>query len=561
MSCLIVGAGPVGLFTALELVRRDVDVVLIDVRETPDRLTKASGIHVRTLELLPEAITAKILGEAVHVTRAVIHEHSRVDILDLDSGIMDGIHTQEQWRTEAMLTKHLEELLAAKGRPGPPVRRGVALETLRDDGECVHCSLQGPGGMTTEETYDYVIGADGGRSHVRHLLGVRFEGSTDAHFFVAMHAHFEDVDVGTKDQASARISLSRGGLALAVPLPPVADEPKALSQLVVADLDSDEALAAGVPDQFPTVDAMENLLRRRGLGGPGLRVRPGSVQWTTAFHLNYRLATTFQRGRVLLAGDAAHCHPPTGGQGMNVGLQDAVNLGWKLALVVQGRAAPGLLTTYTQERRAVDANIVRFVRRATAAVVARGSLVTAFRPLLRRMVLCSPGARRQAARTLGMVAHSYAGHALSREVWGWPGSVSAWIGQLWRRYMSARPHAGDRFPGVALRPGTDPATPAVPAYPASGTWRLVVCLADGTAADDAMDALVLAAKPLSPLLSAVHASEQGTLHDLGAAGASCALLVRPDAYIALRVEPLADAANAVQNYVAFIAAGAPQGTA
>ena len=257
---LIVGAGPVGLATAISLAEQKMSCRLVDLNFAPVKLTKASGTHPRTLELLPRPIVKSILRESVHVGAANIYENDdsgrpaqKILAMNMSkkSDTFDGISTMEQWRTEGHLTSYLGTLPDVSRGRGKlmAVERGIELIHLAQDENGVTVTLidHNKGGEEAELRCKYVVGTDGGRSTVRRLLHLRFDGETMEEDFVALHASFEGLGaIGGADGSGFRgdpklrptdviFSKGRGlasGWGFFMPLPN--DEPRA--QLVIADM-------------------------------------------------------------------------------------------------------------------------------------------------------------------------------------------------------------------------------------------------------------------------------------------------------------------------------------
>jgi 2-polyprenyl-6-methoxyphenol hydroxylase-like FAD-dependent oxidoreductase len=229
-----------------------------------------------------------------------------------------------QSRTEAILSARLAEL-------GVEVERGVELVGLEEDGDGVTASLKRADGATEATRALYLAGCDGARSAVRHALGIDFEGITEPETFLLGDVR---IDGGDLDDRSLYLWWHDGGTIALFPF-----EEGVWRVFAVRD-------AAG--DEPATLEELQRAVDRHG--PPGLRLRDPT--WLSVFRINERLAAHYRKGRCFLAGDAAHIHSPAGGQGMNTGIQDAVNLGWKLAYALKGLGdAATLLDSYEAERR------------------------------------------------------------------------------------------------------------------------------------------------------------------------------------------------------------------
>ncbi|WP_280472435.1 FAD-dependent monooxygenase [Nocardia cyriacigeorgica] len=335
---LIAGAGPTGLTLAIDLARRSIPVRLIDRAEQFSAGSRGDGIQPRTLEVFDDlgvldaihaagapapVMRAYLDGEFVG-ERRMSEPAEPTPTIPYPNGWMLG-----QSRTEAILRERLAGF-------GIRVELGTALESFAQDADGVTAVVSH--GATTETVRAaYLVGADGGAGTVRKRLGIAFEGTTDESLRMLLgdvRADALDHDYGhwfaAADNPMAGIALS--------PLP------GGRHFQCAAPLDDDAE---------PTLATLQRHLDRYS-GRDDLILT--DLTWVTVWRPNIRLARRFRVGRVLLAGDAAHVHPPTGGQGMNTGIQDAYNLGWKLAAALAGDDAQ--LDTYEPERRAVAARVL-----------------------------------------------------------------------------------------------------------------------------------------------------------------------------------------------------------
>lgn len=328
---LIVGAGPTGLMTAIELARRGVMCRMIDASEVPFDGSRGKGLQPRTLEIFEHiGITDAI------ASRAALYPQMRVHLGPLSFRIGSlGTHhpaTREtpwpnmlmlpQFRTEQALQQRLGEL-------GVGVERGKTLVSLDQDEAGVTA------GLATGETVRarFLVGSDGGRSTVRKAVGIGLVGETldNREKVVA------DLEIDGLDRREWHNWPTLKGLIAISPLP------------------EDGLFQLQAPAFVDADDKLGGLERATGF-------KAGRIAWKSRFRHQTRMAETFRRGHVLLAGDAAHLHPPSGGQGLNTSIQDAWNLGWKLALVVHG-ADLALLDTYVEERMAVAASMLKLTKR------------------------------------------------------------------------------------------------------------------------------------------------------------------------------------------------------
>jgi len=335
---LIAGSGPTGLTLAIDLARRGVGVRIVERATEFFAGSRGDGIQPRTLEVFEDlgvldAVHAAGAPQAlmrIHIDGNLVTERRMSDPREPTPAVpYPNPWVLGQSDTETILRKRLAGL-------GVEVQLSTALVTFSQDADGVIATLEGPGG-TEMVRADYLVGADGGRSTVRKTLGIAFEGSTDE----SIRMLLGDVPAAALDHdfgywfAKAREPMS--GIAL-TPLPG-----RRLFQFAAPLAQDAEPTRAVLQEQFDRMSGRTDIV----LGEP---------TWSTVWRPNIRLAQHFRDGRVFLAGDAAHAHPPTGGQGMNTGIGDAYNLGWKLAAALAG--APEILDTYEPERRTVAARIL-----------------------------------------------------------------------------------------------------------------------------------------------------------------------------------------------------------
>ncbi|MET7679236.1 FAD-dependent monooxygenase [Streptomyces sp. NPDC005423] len=348
---LIVGAGPTGLTLACELARRDVSVRIVDALPAPHRHSRGKGLQPRTLEVLEDVgVTERVLavgtthlpfrkyfdGAYVNETEPFAGDGPAPDA-PYESGVFIG-----QWQLEEILRERLAGL-------GVEVQRGCEAAELEQDPDGVTVTLTDG----RRRRAGRLVGCDGGRSRIREAAGVRFDGTSEP----AQTMVCGDVEAaGLSRDAWHQWFTSEGGAVMLCPLPGTGSFQFQASP----ELD-----AAGDPLP-PSLESFQRLFDRHARL-PGIRL--SAPTWLSAWRVSVRMVDRMRAGRVFLAGDAAHVHPIAGGLGMNTGIQDAYNLGWKLALATAGRAGPGLLDTYEEERLPVAAWTLDVSSEATARVL------------------------------------------------------------------------------------------------------------------------------------------------------------------------------------------------
>ncbi|MCY0928633.1 FAD-dependent monooxygenase [Streptomyces sp. H27-H1] len=368
---LIVGAGPVGLSAAAELVRRGVSCRLVD--RLPARLpyAKAVGIQPRTLEIWDRMGLARTVMEAavpLHGQLLYVNgsELARIE-LALPPEVPYRFAALPQYETERILEEHLNAL-------GTVIERGTELLSFTQDSGGVTSLLRTASGGEEELRTRYLIGCDGAHSTVRKGLGLSYEGGAFAEEYMLADV-VTDLDLpdgyglrslhqaadGSTDDVLVCVPLpGKGRYRMSMVVPPELSAAGQPAGGAVAGDGVEHGLEGG--GRVPELSHIQAVVDR-------LAPSPATVsgmRWSSVFRISHRIVDRYSEGRVFVAGDAAHIHPPTGAQGMNTGIQDACNLAWKLALVLRESAGPALLTTYDAERRPVGEEVVgRTVRHAT----------------------------------------------------------------------------------------------------------------------------------------------------------------------------------------------------
>ncbi|MEU1847840.1 rifampin monooxygenase [Streptomyces sp. NPDC019990] len=328
---IVVGGGPTGTMLAGELRLRGVGVVVLEKLAEPTGQSRALGIHVRSIELMDQrGLLERFLSHGTKFETGGFFaalSTSWPSRMDTAHSYVLGI---PQNTTERLLTEHAIEL-------GTEIRRGCEVVGLDQDEDGVTAELADGTRLRSR----YLVGCDGGRSTVRKLLGVDFPGEP-----ARVETLLGEMEVATPpdELAEAMAEVRKTELRFgAMPLG------EGRYRVIVP--------AAGVAEDRSLPPTLEDFKERlRHFAGTDFGVH--SPRWLSRFGDATRLAEDYRVGRVLLAGDAAHIHPPTGGQGLNLGIQDAFNLGWKLAAEVRGWAPEGLLDSYHSERRPVAAAVL-----------------------------------------------------------------------------------------------------------------------------------------------------------------------------------------------------------
>jgi 2-polyprenyl-6-methoxyphenol hydroxylase-like FAD-dependent oxidoreductase len=353
LDALIVGAGPTGLALATQLRIFGARFRIIDRLLDRTRESRALGVQARTLELLQLlGIGEQLVARGNTSTRLKLHVEGRaVAAVTLgDIGAMDTrfpfILFVSQAETEAVLNDYLSA-------SGVMVERGCQLVSFERSVDGLQCVLQRPDGQQERIHTRFLIGCDGAHSLVRKQSGIAFEGGTYPQNFA-----LGDIEADGPLEPSAINSFAGGGgIAMFFPL----GRPRTWRVIAMAA----DSQTEPQPRSSSEISSDLELSELQTLVDPptGSAVRLRDPAWLTRFHLHHRQTASYRSGNVFLAGDAAHIHSPVGAQGMNTGIQDAWNLGWKIALVARGLADNRLLDTYEAERWPVGQFLIRYTDR------------------------------------------------------------------------------------------------------------------------------------------------------------------------------------------------------
>jgi 2-polyprenyl-6-methoxyphenol hydroxylase-like FAD-dependent oxidoreductase len=474
---LVVGAGPTGLVLAAQLRAMGVSVRLIDKQRDRVHESRALAIQPRTLELLDGlGLSERLVAEGQRSVELQAHLGRRlVPVRMFDVGVEDTAFPFLLFLAQSEVERILGEHLA---RTGVEIERGVELVSLEPGADEVQAALRHPDGSRETLSARYLVGCDGAHSFVRHSLQIPFVGGSYPHTFVLTDLEVEGLQ---RDQIHAFVGAS--GMLFFFPL-----QRPASWRL--------QSLWPGPGE--PSLERLQVLVEQSTQG-----LRLYDPVWMTLFRVHHRHAQRYQQGRVFLAGDAAHVHSPAAALGMNTGIQDAVNLGWKLALVCRGLASPALLESYEQERWPVGRDAIRTSERPFRIATSQRWLLRQARahlaPRLAPLVLSSRWARRTVFRALSQLDISY-----RRRGWPWRGPI-----------------AGDRLPDA---PGLRREV---------GRYQLLLC-GPGPWDEQALGELV---RKYEGLL-AVHKlpPEQDLALARWRVRRSAQLLVRPDGHLAFRAD-------------------------
>ncbi|HEY4996225.1 MAG TPA: FAD-dependent monooxygenase, partial [Aestuariivirga sp.] len=356
---LIIGAGPSGLLLALRLARHVVAFRIIDKNPGPGLASRAMVVQARSLEFYDQlGLADKIISQGIIVDTIQLRRGRRkAALLDL-ANFGHGLGPYP-FALSFPQDDHEKLLVAELKAEGISVEWNTALQDLTQDETHVTATLLKNGKSQTAQ-FQYACGCDGAHSTTRELLKIDFPGGTYSHIF-----YVADVKLVAQPDGEGQINMGDDGFALQFPI-----RSTGMNRLIGVAPDAVEKIT------HPTFADLQHMPERL------LNVEVQEVNWFSTYHVHHRVAAHFNVGRVFLLGDAGHVHSPVGGQGLNTGLGDAVNLSWKLAAVLQSRASPALLQSYEPERIAFARKLVATTDRVFSLIVSGGIQARLMRNLI-----------------------------------------------------------------------------------------------------------------------------------------------------------------------------------
>jgi 2-polyprenyl-6-methoxyphenol hydroxylase-like FAD-dependent oxidoreductase len=475
---LIVGAGPTGLVLALWLSRIGVNFRIIEKNSGPGQASRAMAVQARTLEFYRQlGIADDVFASGIKLHGIRLRRGSK-EITGFNFGDFGNnispyplVLSFPQDDHEHLLVRHLKAA-------GVEIEWNTELNSFFDDGDCVRTTLtKGDRSDTTE--FSYLCGCDGARSTVREHLKIGFPGGTYQQIFFVADVHLQGIDFGND------VNLCLNSTAFCLVFPVRSSGTFRLVGVVPPELANQKDL---------TFDPLKPFVKEQF----GADVT--QVNWFSTYHVHHRVAEHFRVGRAFLAGDAGHIHSPAGGQGMNTGIGDAVNLAWKLAAVVKGTSNPSILDTYETERIRFARSLVKTTDRLFQGIVGHGpgSLLmrSVFFPYILPLVLTATATRRAQFRLVSQTRINYRHSALN----------SGTAGEI---------HGGDRLPWLGSQDNFKPLS--------SLDWQIHIC----GSATDALRSFANSQKlPVHIFQWDDQAKSAGFAKD-------AMYLVRPDGHVAL----------------------------
>jgi 2-polyprenyl-6-methoxyphenol hydroxylase-like FAD-dependent oxidoreductase len=525
VDVLVVGAGPVGLTMAASLNQHGLACRLIDKAAAPSDKSRALVVWSRTLELLDNLDLAdtfvktglKARGASIYSGgKRMVH----IEIAGIESPFGFPLMIPQN-ETERLLTEYL-------AKKGINVERQLELVSLSEQADAVACTLRHADGRDEQVTAKWVAGCDGAHSAVRHALGIEFTGHAEPNDWMLADVHID----GPLAPDEVTVYWHQKGVLVTFPI--IGDRFRVIADLGLA------ANTSKPPD--PSLADVQRVVDERGPGGLTL----SQPVWLSGFRINERKVTDYRRGRVMLAGDAAHIHSPAGGQGMNTGMQDAFNLAWKLALADrgQGQAEP-LLDSYSRERSVVGDQVLRGAERVTTIATLRNPVTQHIRNHIAAIVSSFGFVQDKFKNAICELSINYRQGPLSAEDWSGHKSAVA---------------AGDRLPDVPLSSAKDGSATTLFKATHGTRHNLLLFAVSGDAqafsqlakiADETRNAfpdifsvhVILppggktAPTAAAPANASVWIDTAGRLYQQLGVTERALLVVRPDGYIGYRAQP------------------------
>ncbi|MEO5895442.1 MAG: FAD-dependent oxidoreductase [Vicinamibacterales bacterium] len=517
LDVLVVGAGPIGLTLACHLQRLGLSVRLIEKRAGPSVHSKAIGLQYRVSEVLATlGVIDRFLAQGGSPTTVNLYT-GQERLIQLRFVAPTGISGRDAFRPCAILIpqSQTEQILIQYFRElGGTVEWETELVGYSQQPDGVIAQVQRLGSMHNI-TADWLVSCEGAHSVVRKRADIAFKGKAYPLAFFMADVRLESALPHTENH----VWLHRDGSFAALPLP----EPDTWRLFIEVTRQSDHVQGS---------ITLEDIRRFMGKRAPGMNARiSGEPLWLSDFRISCRMVDRMHDERVFLAGDAAHIHSPTGGQGITTGMQDAVNLAWKLARVCRG-APRALLNTYDEERLPHAAEVLRETDRTTSILFAPNPLLRVLRDFVVLPILRSPWVQRRMFGKFSQLHVHYRGSSLSSDRAGW--------------WPSRGIRAGDRAPDVTFVRG--PSRTRTTLFTLMGPLRPVVLFSGVRQAADLceglrsldIDAYVVTESETPPPSS--HAlclfDVHGDFARLYGSKPNSVLLIRPDGHVGLTLSPV-----------------------
>jgi len=535
IDVLIVGAGPTGLMLALAMKRLGRAVRVVERSPKPSEYSKALAVQSRTLELFDTMGIGREARSRGEWFRAVSFYARGRRVARLRLGGIPSRYPRplilSQAETERILIEHLAKL-------GVDVERSKELTGFIEEDDGVTATVRAGSGEPELIQARWLVGCDGAHSAVRHALGLPFEGAA-----YPETVGLADVRIDwDRPPGEAEVYLSRTGVMGAVPMK--GDRRYRMIDLNPHPQEANETSLAAFQSRFAEASCSPISLT--------------DPVWISLFHLHRRIVPTMRVGRVFLAGDAAHIHSPAGGQGMNTGIQDALNLAWKLDHVLEGIAPESLLDSYTAERHPIAKAILRFSNNLFQTGASRSAAIGFFRTLILPRLLRIPAVQVRITRSISQIDLNYrsspivAEHQVSlagiRILSNDPAAPTL---RDWFAFRQG-PRAGDRAPDARVATLPDRKPTRLAKHLSSERHTLLIFAGLGTVSTlqerlTTMARQIIAdyGSKIEVIRIASHSNwrdadildPSGAAHRCFGATSPILVLVRPDGHIAFRSQP------------------------
>ena len=507
---LIVGAGPTGLTAALELSRLGVPVRLVDKRDAPATTSRAIGVQARTLELLAQRGLAEELVQLGNPGYFGSVYGGGKRIVHLDFGHVESRYPYLLFVSQAETERVLRNACASHG---VTPEWGTELVGIQQDAHAheaspVHATLKRSDATLERIATPWIIGAEGAHSLVRSTLDLAFEGHTRAEDYALGDLKIDGALVDTDFHI---FSSEHGFMGL---FPMGGDHFRLIAS---------NPMSEPKEGTEPSLEELQAIYNQRS----PIPARFHDLTWSSWFRINSRMVSRLRIGRLFLGGDAAHIHSPAGAQGMNTGIQDMINLCWKLAMVTLGKAPPALLDTYEADRLPVMRGVLKRTDGLTTTIGSENAIVRSLINRLGPYLGSVDIVQENATAGMSQVALGYQDSPLTKN-----------------HRHSGTLRGGDRIPDIAVRRRTGAGWSDAQLHEALDPSHLTLLVAgssDAACPDDLRSSV-----PDGRLVE-IAAPEEDTRFAKVFGDAGLAILVRPDGYAGL-VCPLAQAAEAIRKY-------------
>ncbi len=537
LPVLIVGAGPVGLTMALALDIAGIKFRIIDKASQRSDKSKALGVHARTLELLESLGMVDTFLQHGHIVHSTNIYNGTKKLVHLSLDEIQSPYPFALMIPQSETEKVLADELAERGIS---IEREMEVTNFTQDDDSITTTVKRGDGSEELIQTNWLLGCDGAHSTVRHTLGLKFDGSTYDEGFATIDCyvdwnHAEDELTGFVSEDGIVFFFPMGNRRYRI----IADGPM------------------HKPDDPLSLEEMQTIVNDRC----GSVIPLSNPNWITWFAINRRSVQQYRQGRAFVSGDAAHVHSPVMGQGMNTGMQDALNLAWKIELVEKGLAAPELLNSYQDERHPIGEQLLKNTDAMTKLVTIRNPIAQQVRNHLMPVLAHQDVVQERACRTLSMVGLNYRSSSIvgeyrepiKRTLEHPIADVPAWLD------FGHGPAPGDRAPDGEIYT-TGSAEPSRLFEQIRGFTHFALLFTGlqkaSTALNDFEKIMERIRKDYSEFVRAVVISaddkvpppialeqlylldKDGSLHHKYGAAHSCLYLIRPDGYVGFRSQPV-----------------------